>query len=189
MADDYNFGVRDQGSNFWGNKVGSQIGLKYIDVLGVPTLDLQVEHNRVRTYTYQHFNIASTYTNYGQSLGHSAGANLVDFHTILQYHPLPPLHLLFSYSYLMQGLDQDGFNYGADYQQPTGNRPRAEDFNYVIGDGEALQVHNLYGRLTWQLWNLDAYLELEGRYRLANELQSVSILGGLRANIVGRMIR
>ncbi|MEL6730328.1 MAG: capsule assembly Wzi family protein [Bacteroidota bacterium] len=189
IIDDYNFGVRDQGSNYWANKVGWQLGAKYIDVLGIPTLDLQIEHNRVRPFTYQHFNIASNYTNYGQSLGHSAGANLLDFYTILQYHPLPPLHVYLSYGYRMQGLDQDGFNYGGDYQQPTGNRPRAEDFNYAIGDGLGLNVHNVYGKFTYQLWNLDAYLELEARYHRANAQESLSILGGLRANIEARPIR
>lgn len=191
VLDDFNFAKRTEGDRFWGNKYGWQLGLKWIDVL--PTLDMQLEHNRVRPYMYQHFNVASNYTHYGQSLGHAFGANVSDYHLILRYHPWPALSALLSYSATRQGLDQDGFNYGGDPDIPSGNRPgetvAAQDFGHRIGQGLEFQVQQVYGRLSFQLWRTSMYAEIEGRWRKENDLTSLSIMAGLRANIAPRVIR
>jgi hypothetical protein len=187
LLDDYNYGKRSEGSGYWGNKTGWQLGLKYVDVLGIPSLDLQAEYNRVRPFTYQHFNAASNYSHYGQHLGHAAGANLYDYHLILRYHPYPAWNLVASYSFLRKGLDQDGLNYGGDVRLPFVNRPG--DFDQQVAQGMQLDVHQVYGRLSYQLWNLDAYLEGEARYRQSNELRSLSFLVGLRTQIQGRPVK
>lgn len=187
LLDDFNFSVRDQGSGYWGNKVGYQVGMKYIDAFTIPTLDLQVEYNRVRPYTYQHFNISANYLHYGQSLGHAAGANLYDYHFILRYHPLPAWNLLLAYSHSLKGLDEGGINYGGDAEKSyVVGRPG--DFNNVVGQGQQLEMDMLYGRLSFQLGNTDIYADLEGRYRRENELTSTSLLGGIRVHFSpGRM--
>ncbi|MEQ8423262.1 MAG: hypothetical protein RIA63_01040, partial [Cyclobacteriaceae bacterium] len=43
-----------EGLGWWANKFALQGGLKYIDVAGVNNLDLQLEANVVRPYTYSH---------------------------------------------------------------------------------------------------------------------------------------
>jgi hypothetical protein len=196
LLDDYNYGVRNVGTGYWGNKMGWQAGLKYMNVAEIQGLDLQFEYNQIRPYTYQHFNVASNYSSYGQSLGHAAGANLRDLHFILRYHPLARLNLYLSYSYLFQGEDETylgEINYGGNIEQPTGNRPvnnpDLPDFDHRIGQGVLVQTHNLYGRLSWQILQSDAYLEAEGRFRKENENTSLSLLLGLRANIVPRPVK
>lgn len=188
LIDDFNFGVRDQGSGYWGNKIGYQAGLKYIDAFSIPTLDLQAEYNRLRPYTYQHFNISANYLHYGQSLGHANGANLSDYHFTLRYHPLPAWNLMLVYSHGLKGLDTGTINYGGDPGRSyIVDRPG--DFDNAVGQGSPQEVDMLYGRLSFQLWQTDIYAELEGRHRIENEFTSTSILGGLRVHFSPGSVR
>ncbi|MEM6765478.1 MAG: capsule assembly Wzi family protein [Bacteroidota bacterium] len=186
--DDYNFGVRDQGSGYWANKYGYQLGLKYIDVLNIPSMDLQLEYNSVRPYTYQHINVSASYQHYGQSLGHAAGANLYDVTAILRYRPLPALQLYGSYTYLKQGLDENGINYGADPSISYAVN-RFQDFNNTVAQGSTYTVHQLFGRASYQLWKTDAYLDGELVWREETGGRTVYLLAGLRVGIPGRIQR
>ncbi|MEM9718672.1 MAG: hypothetical protein AAGA10_05475 [Bacteroidota bacterium] len=188
LIDDLNIGQRDNGDDYWGNKLGYQVGAKYINAFSIPTLDLQVEYNRVRPYTYQHFNIAANYSQFDQSLGHAAGANLYDLYVGLRYHPLPPLNIELAYTTLTQGLDMDGINYGGDINRSY-SVDRAGDFGQIVGQGDPLNMDQIYGRLTYQLWNTDIYAEIEGRYRTENERESASILGGVRMGLPQRIVK
>ena len=93
------------GHGWWGNKQTLQLGGKLIDVGGVRNLDLQVELNYIRPYTYQHETFYTAYTNYMQPLAHPMGANLTELLAVLSYQPLPRLNLVAKAFYTMQGLD------------------------------------------------------------------------------------
>lgn len=187
LLDDYNFGIRDQGSGYWGNKLGFQGGAKYIDAFGIPTLDLQAEFNAVRPYTYQHFSLMSNYSHYGQYLGHAAGGNQRNLFLALRYHPFPAWNVLLSYNMIDKGLDTDGLNYGGNIRVPDSNRPG--DFDNFIGQGEPWKVQQIYGRVSWQILKSDMYAEMEGRYRKENEFSSLSVIGGIRVNILPREVK
>jgi hypothetical protein len=89
----------------WGNKIGGQAGFKYIDVAGIKNLDLQLEWNIVRPYTYSHFDSATSYTNYNQPLAHPLGANFSDVLAIVKYQPLNKLFFEFKTFVTTQGID------------------------------------------------------------------------------------
>jgi hypothetical protein len=181
LIDDLNVGQFRQNSRYWGTKLGLQAGMKVIDLFGIETLDLQAEYNRVRPHVYQHFNTASNYTHFGQYLGHTNGANLQDVNLILRYHPFPNWNLYLRFSRLAKGLDQNGLNYGGDVRiSDQFNRFSDEP---ALGQGLALRVSQLYGRLSYQLLGTDIYLEAEGRYRVENGVSSFQLLGGLRGNL------
>jgi hypothetical protein len=97
-------------NGWWSNKQAVQLGAKYIDVAGVRNLDLQVEVNYIRPYTYQHESYYTAYTNYQQPLAHPMGANLTEVLGVLSYQPLPRLNLVAKAFYTEQGLD---FGYDA----------------------------------------------------------------------------
>lgn len=181
LIDDLNVSQLRQDSRYWGTKIGLQAGAKVIDVFGIETLDLQAEYNRVRPHVYQHFNISSNYTHYGQYLGHTHGANLQDLNVILRYHPFPNWNLYLRFSRIAKGLDQDDLNYGGDVRKPDPFN-RASDFP-ALGQGLDLRISQLYGRLSYQLLGTDIYLEAEGRYRVENGVSSVQIMGGVRGNL------
>ena len=50
-------------------------------------------------------------------------------------------------------------------------------------------MNMLYGRLSYRILDLDAYAELEGRYRKENENSSMTILGSVRINLPNRSWR
>ena len=188
LFDDLNIGRRNDGDGYWGNKFGYQLGLRYINVLGVPTLDFQAEYNSLRPFLYQHFNIVTNYAHYDQSLGHPAGGNLSDLHLILNYHPLPPLNLSLIYSQMEQGLDIGSTNFGGNINRSYAVN-RVSEFGNTIGQGRAFNMTMLQGRASWQIGQTDIFAELEGRYRKENELQSVSLLGGLRFGLPQRQVK
>ena len=181
MLDDFNFRVRDQGTGYFGNKYGWQMGLKYINAFWVPRLDLQVEYNRIRPYTYQHFNPTANYSHYGQYLAHSQGANLYDFNFIARYQPFPRWSGYLGYTRLVKGLDIGGENYGGNIHTPYTDF--FQEFNDTVAQGERFQVDQLYGRVSYQFLNLEAFAELEGRYRREPGGSSTSVLGTLRFNL------
>ena len=67
----------------WVNKWGLQLGIKYLDAFGIKNLDIQVEANRVRPFTYSHNDTISNYTHYNQPLAHPLGANFQEVLGIL----------------------------------------------------------------------------------------------------------
>lgn len=188
LLDDFNFGNRFSGSGYWGNKYGIQGGLKYINVAGVSGLDLQLEHNRIRPYTYSHFNPSANFSHYGQYLGHSMGANLMDFTAIVRYQVTPRLSGQLIASMLKKGIDADSTNWGGDIFRPY-SQARPYEYGNFIGQGTALDITTVYGRLSYRLLNLDAFLDLEARIRKENEFTSMSGLASFRMNIPHKPVK
>ncbi len=188
MIDDYNFGARRDGSGWWGNKTGVQLAGKYIDVLGVETLDLQLEYNTIRPYAYGHFNVVTNFTHYGQLLAHPMGANLNEVSVAVNYQPIPRLYLYARAMRVEQGRDENGINYGADPFRADAPVP-GRSFGNITGQGLSEQLTVLQGRATYQLWNSGLYFDLEGMYRqssLATTGDALILQAGLRLNLPNR---
>jgi hypothetical protein len=187
LLDDLNFRNRGLGKGYAGNKYGSQWGLKYVDAFGVMGLDLQAEYNRVRPYTYSHFNPAASYMHYGQYLGYAYGANASDLNFIVRYQPFPRWSAIAAFTSVKKGLDINGLNYGGDPRKPY--TTNFQDYNNTVGQGELLKITQLYGRLSYRVKRLDGFADLEGRYRKENDNTSLSVLGSLRINLPNAMLR
>lgn len=72
---------------WWANKYGGQIGVKYINAFNIDHLDLQVEYNKVRPFTYSHFDSLDNYTHGNLPLAHPLGANFKEFIFKARYQP------------------------------------------------------------------------------------------------------
>ncbi len=122
------------GDGWWANKFAIQGGLKYIDVAGISNLDLQLEANVVRPFTYSHNSDYGSYTNYRQPMAHPLGANFNEMVGIVRYQPLPRLHLTFKGFYAQKGQDVDATNNeGGDPLK--NNNTRVSDYGNTIGQG------------------------------------------------------
>ncbi len=121
------------GNGWWANKVGVQGGMKYIDVLGIANLDLQIEANVVRPYTYSHNTQYGNYSNYRQSFAHPLGANFTELVGIIRYQPLPKLNLIFKSFYTKTGRDATNENWGGDILKNYNTRQ--SDYGNKIGQG------------------------------------------------------
>lgn len=121
------------GDGWWGNKIAYQIGLKYIDVFGVNNLDLQLEGNFARPYTYAHITNYTSHSHYKQPLAHTLGANFKEFIAIAHYQPIPKLRLSGKLVVANYGADTDSTNWGGDILKSYNDREM--DFNNKIGQG------------------------------------------------------
>ena len=128
---------------WWANKWGIQIGAKYIDAFGISNLDLQVEHNRVRPFTYSHRDSVANYTHYNQPLAHPLMANFQEFIGIARYQPSPKWTAIAKLIYYQQGRDSSSRSFGGNIFLPNVPPPRVGDFGYNIGSGWKTNV--LYG--------------------------------------------
>lgn len=125
---------RIEGINSRRNKHGLQLGYKYIDVFGVSNLDVQMEYNQVRPYTYQEKFAYTSFTNYRTPLTHPRGANFREALGILRYQPITRLHFDFTGIYQSFGTDPaPDINFGGDISKNHG----------VINTGMGLYGHSI----------------------------------------------
>lgn len=93
MLDEFKLSEITSSNGWWANKYGIQAGLKYINVGGIDHLDVQLEYNRVRPYTYAHRdslinfpNISTaSYSHHSQPLAHPLGSNFTEVVLNLKY--------------------------------------------------------------------------------------------------------
>ncbi len=117
----------------WDNRFGYQAGIKYIDLLGLNNVDLQVEINRVRPYTYAANDEITSYVHYNQPLAHPLGANFKEMIAILRAQPIKKLYLQGKIVSYNQGLSVGAYNFGNDVFGGFDNR--LSDNNINIGEG------------------------------------------------------
>jgi hypothetical protein len=180
----------DPEAGWWANKQGIQAGLKYVDVAGLQGLDLQLEFNTVRPYTYTFRDSSANYTHYNQPLAHPMGANFREFIAIVRYSPIKQLQLRAQLNYATHGLDTLGSNWGSNihlpyttYEREFGNvTAQGVKTNLMIGQFIASYMprHNLFVDLTAMYRREDAVLDA-----LDNNTLIVSL--GLRWNMAARM--
>jgi hypothetical protein len=119
---------------WWANKFALQAGVKYIDAFGVSNLDLQLETNVVRPYTYSHGTRYANYTNYRQPIAHPVGSNFKELIGVVKYQPIGKLNLTGKLIYIDGGTDDfTGANYGSNPLKD--NRTRVQELGNKIGQG------------------------------------------------------
>jgi len=123
------------GNGWWANKFALQAGAKYIDALGVSNLDVQLEFNVVRPYTYSHYSQYGSYSNYRQSLAHPLGANFSEWVCIIRYQPIPKLNLVAKTFYAETGRDDTAENWGGNMLKNS--TTRQQEYNNTIGQGNS----------------------------------------------------
>ena len=135
LLDEFNFEQIRKGNGWWANKWGLQLGAKYINAFTIKNLDLQLEHNRVRPFTYSHRDSVANYTHYNQPLAHPLGANFSELIGIARYQPAPKWTILAKAMYWKQGLDTGARSFGGNIFLPNIPPYRVGDFGYEIVSG------------------------------------------------------
>jgi hypothetical protein len=137
------------------NKFAAQAGMKWIDVAGIAHLDLQLEGNLARPFTYTHSNrnIQGTqsegnYQHFGQPLAHPWGANFIEGIAILRYQPVPKIQLTAKMLYGQLGEDAAGQNMGGNILKPYDTATRLTGNKILQG----VKATNTFGDFTvsWQ---------------------------------------
>ncbi|UBM57936.1 hypothetical protein LAG90_14095 [Marinilongibacter aquaticus] len=148
------FNAKEEKKNGWyGQKNAGQLGMKYINFLGIRQLDAQVEYNYARPYTYSHYNSYSNLLNYNLPLAHPLGANFKETISVLRFQPFGRLQFKTTWMLATKGLDDgSGFNYGGDIgKNYRENRP--QDENVEIGQGLKTKINLWKMQLTYMPWH------------------------------------
>ena len=133
----------------WVNKFGMQAGIKYIDAFGVNNLDVQLETNRVRPFTYSHNDTIANYTHYNQPLAHPLGANFQEVIAIVNYQPAPRWYVYTRAIYYKQGLDSSGINFGGNIFRDY--RTRLADDGFEVAGGRKATAFNGLLQVSYEL--------------------------------------
>jgi hypothetical protein len=184
LLDEFLLSEISKNNGYWANKYGYQLGVKYIDAFTVKNLDLQLESNRVRPFTYSHYDSTANYTHYNQPLAHPLGSNFQEFVGLLKYQPAPKWYFDARAIYYYKGLDTTGENFGGNpFELYT---TRTKNFGYFIGSGNKIKVFNAAMTLAYELRE---NLFIEGNYlfRKSTGLDNTSIFNiGIRWNAARR---
>lgn len=135
LLDEFNLEQIRRGDGWWANKWGLQLGAKYIDAFTIKNLDLQLELNRVRPFTYSHRDSVANYTHYNQPLAHPLGANFNEVIAMARYQPAPKWTILGKIFYWKQGLDTGGRSFGKNIFIPNIPPYRQGDYGYDLVSG------------------------------------------------------
>ena len=139
------------GANWWGNKYALQGGAKYINAFGINNLDLQLEYNRARPYTYSHEDLYRSYTHYEQPLAHPLGANFDEVVAIGRYQPTGRLTLKAKLIRARSGTDIDSTNWGGNIL--LDDRTREQEYGNVLRQGVPTELIVADLTASYQLWH------------------------------------
>ncbi len=189
VLDEFLLSAYTENNGWWANKWALQLGTKYVDVFGLPNLDLQLEWNRVRPFMYSHSSGYTNYTHYSQVLTHPFGANFDEKLAVLRYQPAGRWKLEATFMQTEYGEDTADRNFGGNIFRDY-TEQRAE-YGNEIGQGISnkvqyadftlsyMPVHRLYLELTQTFRRQES--ELAERNRQGNITQI-----GMRWNFARR---
>lgn len=153
------------GNGWWANKFGGQLGMKYINAIGIDNLDLQIEYNVARPYMHAHRDTYTNYAHYRQPLGHTLGGNFHEVVGILRYQPVKKLFITAQLNLANYGDDTEDTNWGKDVMKSYNSRE--QEYDNKIGQGVATDL--LYGDLTLSyMWKHNLFFDFRGVYRKLN---------------------
>lgn len=191
LIDEFKLSKLKENRGWWGNKFGTQLGIKYIDAFDIKNLDFQVESNRVRPYTYSHNDSVSNYSHYNQPLAHPLGANFQEFIGIVNYQPLPRVYILGKVIYYKKGLDSLAYNAGGDIFRLDIYR-NGIDEGYNVGGGQKATCLNALLQLSYEVRE-NLYFDLSYQHRTFKIAEAPAqnstislITAGIRLNIAKR---
>ncbi len=153
VLDEFNFGSFLDNDGSSSLKYAYQVGLKWIDIADVANLDLNLEYNRVRPFTYSHSNETNAYTHFNAPLAHPLESNFSEVLFEIRYKPIHKLQLRLTGMFANKGFDIGDVNYGGDIFADlensvgdTGNEVgQGDNTDIVLFDAEASYMlrHNL----------------------------------------------
>lgn len=159
------------GRGSWANKYAAQVGVKYIDALGIKNLDLQAEYNVARPYIYSHKDGYTNYVQNNQPLAHPQGANFKELLGIVRYQPTRRLTLYGTLMLSTYGAD-DQFNRGGNPLISYNLRPgltvdKKFELGNFIGQGHTVKTTFVDLRLSYMLKH-NLFLEARQLFRNAD---------------------
>lgn len=187
LFDEFKFDeLIEKRNGWWANKYSLQAGLKYVDFLTIDQLDVQVEYNFIRPYTYMHFDSTGNYTHFNQPLAHPLGANAKEWIVKVDYQPFKNVFTTARLLHITTGEDHIDSNWGSNllYSYLT----REQEYGNKTGQGIATDILVVGLDVSFQFWH-NMYMDVHYFYRkkdsAENALDTTTnyIAAGLRMNL------
>lgn len=175
LFDEFKLSELKKRDGWWANKWALQLGAKYIDAFGVKNLDLQLETNLVRPFTYSHFDTVANYTHYNQPLAHPLMSNIREVVAIARYQPAPKWYLQGRLSGWWGGSDTAGLNFGNNIF--LDNDTRAQDRDIRFGSAVETQWVNANLWVAYE-WKENFFIETNIYLRQTNNVP-LNFIGSL----------
>ena len=175
LFDEFKLDELKKRDGWWANKWALQLGAKYIDAFGVKNLDLQLETNLVRPFTYSHFDTVANYTHYNQPLAHPLMSNIREVVGIARYQPAPKWYLQGRLSGWWGGSDTASLNFGNNIF--LDNDTRAQDRDIRFGSAVETQWVNANLWVAYE-WKENFFIETNIYLRQTNNVP-LNFIGSL----------
>ena len=181
MLDEFLLSAIRERSGSWVNKWSLQAGVKHVDLFGVKNLDLQLEANLIRPFTYSHRDTIANYTHNNQPLAHPLMSNVQEFIGILRYQPAPKWYLQGRMIYWNGGSDVNGENWGNNIFRDYSTRAADEGIFFGAKEKTRWMNANLWAAYEWRE---NFFIELNASARKAPD-RDLNLFGsvGLRWNM------
>ncbi|MFM7596196.1 MAG: hypothetical protein ACKO4Y_08470 [Flavobacteriales bacterium] len=182
IIDDLLMSALLQRKQYWGNKIGAQLGWKFLSRKGTHKMQVRSELNIVRPYTYSHIGNQLSYTYNNHVLAHPKGANFWELFSRLDYMNRQWTGMI------ELAIGQKGINapFGGDVFAPYTLRP----FDYGVSLLQGVKTNQLHirvqcGRLLRRWNNMHVFMEFLGVFYANNSSAAFngSPIIGLRAPI------
>jgi hypothetical protein len=163
ILDEFLLSKIKDGSHWWGNKWGIQLGYKSNRFL-MDDLYFQTEFNVVRPFTYSHKYSTQNYGHLNASVTHPIGANFYEVLNILSYKK-EKHRITNKITYACYGIDTDTINYGQNIFNSYSDRNG--DNGHLIMQG--LRTNVLNEQLIFEtplLEKIDLYFHITYNYRM-----------------------
>ncbi len=138
------------------------MGGKYLDAFGIRNLDLQIEWNRVRPFTYSHKDSVANYTHYNQPLAHPLGSNFRELVGVVRYQPAPKWVFNARLIGYFKGLDSNGANFGGNIFRDYVSR--VAETGFKVGSGNRVDCLNAFAVVSYE-FRENLFLECSYLYR------------------------
>lgn len=151
-------------TGWWANKQGVQLGLRSFDVGKIDNLNLRIEGNYIRPYTYSHGSVQQSYGHLNHPLAHPLGANFIEGLGIINYR-INKMNYELKITHTVYGADSAGYNMGKNIFEPYVSRPR--DYGNYTTQGIKTTLTNLQANINYMVYfSKPMYLEAGVVYRI-----------------------
>ena len=185
LLDEFNLNLIRSQPHWWANKYAGQIGVRAFDFLGVDRLDLLLEYNRCRPYTYSHKRPTQSYSHFNQPLAHPLGASFSEAVFEVRYKPGYKWFVTVTAIYARTGGDSSltGRNYGANILRSYDTR--VTEFNSRMFMGKTQELMIAECMLSYMVKH-NLFIDARANYRSYGASSVMFISLGLRLNCQAR---
>ncbi len=181
VLDEFNLKFLKNQPDWWGNKYGYQIGARAFDLFKVYNLDVLLEYNRARPFTYSHMRPTQSFSHFNQALAHPLGSNFAELVSEIKYLIKGKFGITTTITYAKMGRDSflNGRNYGSNILRPY--TTRFSDNGSVMYVGKEVQLLTANLALSYMIKH-NIFFDFRLNYRKITGGSNTTLGVGLRIN-------